>query len=464
MSQAKLAVAPPGAKTEAAPAAHSRVSEELPELKGPLPGPKTQAIIERDKKVTSPSYTRDYPFVMARGRDCMVWDPDGNRFLDMAAGIAVCATGHSHPKVVEAIKRQVDEFLHMSGTDFYYDVQVRLAERLAAAAPLHNKTQGKVFFTNSGTEANEAALKLARFKTRRPNVISFFGAFHGRTYGSMSLTASKAVQKGGFGPFVPGVYHIHYCQPATLKGGPGVSWEKSTLRELQELTARVIPADSLAAIFVEPIQGEGGYVVPSNEWMAGLREFCDKHGILLVADEVQSGMGRAGKMFAIEHSGIKPDIISTAKGIASGLPLGAILADEQVMTWPYGAHASTFGGNPVACAAAHATLDLLESGLMDNALKVGDHLMNRLKAIAQNSPHVYDVRGRGLMIGVEIRDREGNPSPEFRNRLVKEAFHEGMLILGCGPHTVRFAPPLSLTERQADYAADLFEKLLRRLP
>jgi 4-aminobutyrate aminotransferase len=454
------------AETAAQPGVGPRHEGELlPEIKGPLPGPKAKALIERDNRVMSPSYTRDYPFAMARGRGSVVWDPDGNRFLDLAAGIAVCSTGHSHPKVLEAIKTQAESFLHMSGTDFYYESQVRLAERLTAAAPLNNKTQGKAFFTNSGTEAVEGALKLAKYRTRRPNIVSFYGAFHGRTHGSMSVTASKAVQKAHFGPLLPNIYHINYCSPTRCRAPEcreANGCALGLMKELDQLTSRVCAPDTIAAILVEPIQGEGGYVVPSNEWLAAIRAFCDKHGVMMICDEVQSGMGRTGALFAIEATGVKPDIITLAKGIASGLPLGAILADEKVMTWPYGSHASTFGGNPVACAAANATMDLLEGELMANARDVGAHLKSRLEKVAATTPLVCDVRGRGLMIGVEISKADGSPNAELRNKLVMDFFDAGVLILGCGANTIRFAPPLCLTKAQADFAVDVFAKLMAK--
>jgi len=448
------------------PAVHD-ADEDLPRLiSTPLPGPKTKAMVERDQRVMSPSYTRDYPFVMERGKGSIVWDPDGNRFLDMAAGIAVCSTGHCHPHVVKAVTDQAGRYFHMSGTDFYYEPQIRLAERLGEYAPLRNKKQPLFFFTNSGTEAVEGAMKLARYYTRRQNVISFFGAFHGRTYGAMSLTASKAVQRQHFGPWVPNTYHVPYCYPARCRSAECAKAGECALGCLKELTdvlaAKVLAPDTIAAVIVEPIQGEGGYIVPTDTWLKGLRAWCTEHGILMICDEVQSGMGRTGKMFAISHTSVEPDIIVTAKGIASGLPLGAIIADKALMTWPPGSHGTTFGGNPVACAAANATVDLLESEMMENARVVGDHLKARLVEITKGNKRVTEVRGKGLMIGVEIQHPDGTPDKKTRDMIVNQAYYEGMLILGCGPNTVRFSPPLCLTKSQADWAASCFGRLLKR--
>ena len=349
----------------------------------------------------SPSYTRDYPLVIERGEGCMVWDADGNRFLDLAAGIAVCATGHSHPHVVQAITEQASRFLHMSGTDFYYEVQVRLAERLAAYAPIAGPK--RVFFSNSGAEAVECALKLARHY-RGPQVLAFTGSFHGRTMGALSLTASKAVQRKGFAPFLAGVVHANYGQK---------------IEEIENyILKKYVDERAFSAVFVEPIQGEGGYIVPCKEWLEGLRDLCNRWGALMIVDEVQSGMGRTGKMFAIEHFGVQPDIICTAKGIASGLPLGAVIARADVMNWGPGQHASTFGGNPVACAAANATLDLLEESLMDNARVVGEHLVKRLEEVCDRTPWLIGARGKGLMVAVDVIDRHGKGSPAHRQKII----------------------------------------------
>lgn len=422
-------------------------AELLPEIKVTPPGPKARAIIERDHAIMSPSYTRDYGFVMERGEGCVVWDVDGNRFLDLAAGIAVCSTGHSHPRVVEAIRSQAEKFLHMSGTDFYYEVQVKVAERLAAHAPIRGPK--RVFFTNSGAESIECAIKLARHHTRGNQMLAFYGSFHGRTMGALSLTASKNIQRKNFGPFLSGVFHVHYQQPVE-------SIEKDVIK-------RVVDEGNFAAVFVEPIQGEGGYIVPERSWLLELREMCNRYKILLVADEVQCGMGRTGKMFACEHFGLEPDIICTAKGIASGLPLGAVIARADVMNWQPGQHASTFGGNPVACAAAIATLDLLEESLMANATEVGNYLIGRLRELTQQVPHLGNPRGIGLMVGIDALDKEGKPSPEVRNEIVKRLFYEGVLILGCGAHSIRFCPPLVLTREQVDYAIEALRRVCQQL-
>jgi 4-aminobutyrate aminotransferase len=422
---------------------------DAPDIKTPLPGPNAKAIIDRDRKFVSPSYTRDYPFVIARGEGAVVEDVDGNRFLDCAAGIAVNSTGVSHPDVVRAIADQAEKFIHMSGTDFYYEPQVRLAEELASIAPIDGDV--RTFFANSGTEATEAAIKLSRYHTKRAGVIAFLGAFHGRSLGSLSLTASKAVQRRGFGPFMPGVYHAPYPDPYRASGPEAAAAQSLSYIEDQLFTHLVAP-DEIAAVVVEPIQGEGGYVVPPPSFLHGLRELTAKHGILLVVDEVQSGMGRTGKMFAADHIGLRADIVTIAKGIASGLPLGVACARADIMSWPPGAHASTFGGNPVACAAANATIRLLKDGLVANAAEVGEYLMNGLRALQQKHAIIGDVRGRGLMIGIElVKDRQSKERAiEERNALVQAMFRRGVLILGAGRNAVRLAPPLVLTRAQAD--------------
>jgi 4-aminobutyrate aminotransferase len=401
-----------------------------PEIGTPPPGPKAARWLERDEAVMSPSYTRIYPLVVRRARGAMVEDVDGNRFLDFTSGIAVTNVGHSHPRVVRAIRRQAGRLIHMSGTDFYYRQQILLAERLAKLAPgLPSK---RVFFTNSGTESVEAALKLARRRTGRPRVISFLGSFHGRTYGAMSLSGSKTIHRRGYAPLVPEIHHARY----------------GDLDSVRHLLHTTCPPDETAAIFVEPIQGEGGYIVPPPDFLLGLRTLCDEHGILLVFDEVQTGIGRTGRMFAAEHWNMAPDILCLAKGLANGLPLGAIVARSELMDWPSGSHASTFGGNPVACAAALETLELVESRYAENALRQGEHLRRGLYELSRHFPCIYDIRGLGLMIGVEIR-RDGYPWPERRDQIIQRAFHGGLLLLPCGPSTIRFCPPLCLTERQA---------------
>nr|MBA2319886.1 acetyl ornithine aminotransferase family protein [Deltaproteobacteria bacterium] len=417
------------------------------------------ALIDACEDVVSSSYTRDYPLVAERGEGSWIIDPDGNEFLDVTAGIAVCATGHSHPEIVGAIAEQAAKLIHMSGTDFYYAPQTQLAAALSHRVPVKGGP-ARAHFSNSGAEANEAAMKLARWSTRRPNFISFANSFHGRTYGTMSLTASKVRQREGFGPFLPGVHHTIYPD-AYRMGGP----ERATricLDHLEEMFLTVVPAKEVAAIFVEPIQGEGGYVIPPDAFLIALRALCDEHGILLVFDEVQSGMGRTGKLWACEHSGVKPDILTSAKGIASGMPLGATFASRELMSWPPGAHASTFGGNPISCAAALKTLEILDRELIANAQTVGAVLVDALQRAVGNHPRVGDIRGRGLMIGVElVKDRETRErDPELRNRVVTACFEHGLLILGCGRNTIRFASALSISPDEARLAAELFADAL----
>ena len=431
-----------------------------PYMKTPLPGPRAKAIIERDAKYVSPSYTRDYPLVIASGEGAIVEDVDGNRFLDCAAGIAVNSTGVSHPEVVRAIAEQAGKFIHMSGTDFYYEPQVRLAEELAALVPIDGDV--RTFFANSGTEATEAAIKLARYHTKRPGIIGFFGAFHGRSLGSLALTASKAIQRRGFGPFMPGVYHAPYPDSYRFNGGADACAEASLAFIRDQLFTHLVAPDEVAAIVVEPVQGEGGYIVPPRAFLQGLRELAAGHGILLVVDEVQSGMGRTGRMFAAEHFGITGDIVTIAKGIASGLPLGVACARAEIMTWPPGAHASTFGGNPVSCAAATTTIRLLKDGLVANAAAVGEHLKAGLCALAQRYPLIGDVRGMGLMIGIElVRDRATKErAVEERKALVQAMFRRGVLVLGAGRNAIRLAPPLVLSIEQADAVLRVFDEAL----
>lgn len=426
----------------------------IPHLVTALPGPKAKEIVERDRRVVSPSYTRDYPLVAKAGRGAMVEDVDGNTFLDFAAGIAVVATGHCHPQVVAAVQKQASELLHMSGTDFYYPGLVQLAEKLAAIAP--GKSAKRVYFGNSGTEAIEAAMKLARYHTRRDKFIAFYGCFHGRTLGSLSLTASKAVQRKQFGPLLGGVFHAHY--PDTYRGTYGIRPENAAADALafieNELFKRIVVPEDVAAIFIEPIQGEGGYVAAPAEFLQGLERLCREHGILLVADEVQSGMGRTGKWWAADHSGIEPDMVCTAKGIASGLPLSAVIAKAELMDWKPGAHASTFGGNPVAIAASLATIGLLEGGIIANAARMGEFILQQTADWRERHKTVGDIRGKGLMIGIEfVRDqRTKERAPDLRNRIIEAAFHKGLLVLGAGENTLRLCPPLVIDEEQAEFA------------
>jgi len=372
----------------------------------------------------------------------------------------VASTGHSHPDVVKAIIDQSQKFLHMSGTDFYYELQARLGEELSAIAPMPGPHRS--FFGNSGTEANEAALKLARYSTKRQNIIAFFGAFHGRSMGSLSLTASKVRQRQGFGPLVPGAYHAPY--PDVYRSGLSPDATVSQCIDFieQMLFVQLVPPDEVAAVIVEPIQGEGGYIVAPDGFLQRLRELTRRHGILLIVDEVQSGMGRTGQMFAIEHAGVEPDIVTMAKGIASGLPLGVATAPAALMSWPPGAHASTFGGNPVACAAALATLKLLRESLMKNAGVVGAHLIEGARALMEKHPLIGDVRGRGLMVGIElVRDRKTKErATSERDALVKECFKRGLLVLGAGRNAIRLCPPLVLTKEQANIALSILDQAL----
>jgi 4-aminobutyrate aminotransferase len=439
------------------------ISAELPRIQTELPGPRARAIIERDQRVISPSYTRCYPLVARRGEGAIIEDADGNRFLDFNAGIAVVATGHCHPRVVAAIRAQSEQLIHMSGTDFYYEVMVQLAEQLAAIAP--GKLDRKVYFGNSGTEAVEAALKLARYATGREKFISFFGGFHGRTMGSLSVTASKSIQKQGFGSLLAGVYHAPYPNPYRLGYTPDEAAAASLNYIEDQLFRHVVAAKEVAAIIVEPVQGEGGYVVPPASFFRGLRDIADRHGILLIFDEVQSGMGRTGKWWACDHFNAVPDIMTVAKGIASGLPLSATIARSDVMRWTPGAHASTFGGNPVAAAASLATIEVLEGGFMANAARQGERMKSRMRSWPSRFRNVGDVRGLGLMIGIEIvRDQASRErSPELRDRIEHLAFERGLLVLGAGPNSLRLSPPLCITDEQADWAMQTLESCLATL-
>ena len=435
---------------------------DLPKLIGPLPGPRARAIIERDARVVSPSYTRSYPLVAERGEGAIVEDVDGNRFLDFSAGIAVVAAGHCHPRVVEAIQKQAARLIHMSGTDFYYEEMVALAEKLAEIAP--GDEPRRVSFGNSGAEAIEGSIKLARYATGRDQIIAFFGSFHGRTMGALSLTARKAVQRAGFGPLIPGVVHAPYpyCYRCPFGRQPE-SCAVECVKHIEDTVLKTIaPPEDTAAIVVEPVQGEGGYVVPPKKFFDALARVASQNGILLIFEEVQSGMGRTGKMWAAEHFGAVPDILAVAKGIASGMPLGATVARADLMTWPPGAHASTFGGNPVCCAAALATIALLEEELMENAARMGAHLMDRMRAWPARFPQVGDVRGLGLMIGIElVRDRETKQkAPELRDRVLRQAFERGLLVLGAGDSTIRLCPPLVITRDQCDFAMETLEECL----
>jgi 4-aminobutyrate aminotransferase len=436
----------------------SQRTEEMPVpwIHTDLPGPRAAKLIATDEQYTSPSYTRVYPLACERGQGAVIEDVDGNRFLDFTAGIAVCSTGHCHPRVVAAIQQQSARLLHMSGTDFYYAPQGELAKKLAEIAP--GSGAKRIFFTNSGAESVEAAFKLARYNTGRQHMLAFFGAFHGRTMGALSLTGSKVVQRRGFAPLIPLVSHVDY--PNTYRG----SSTRDTLDQLNDLFKRTVAPQELAAIIVEPIQGEGGYIVPPPEFHRELRNLCDQHGILMIVDEVQSGMGRTGKMFAMEHWGVVPDIVCLAKGIASGMPLGAIIAKDNIMDWGPGSHASTFGGNPVSCVAALETIKLLEEGLMENARVVGEHLKSRLAELMSRHKLIGEVRGLGLMIGVElVRSRETKePASTERDEIVQSCFRRGLLLLGCGVNALRFCPPLVVTKEQCDTAIGILDDVLKK--
>jgi 4-aminobutyrate aminotransferase len=440
------------------PTAAPPAGRDYPRIVVPPPGPRAREIVERHNRHASTSYPKEYPLAVAHAAGSMVEDVDGNRFLDFMAGIAVAATGHAHPEVVHAVREQAGCFLHICGSDFYYEGFSTLCERLARVAP--GPSPKRVFLTNSGTEAVEGAIKLARNSTRRPALIAFVGAFHGRTYGAMSLTASKARHRSGFGPFLPEVYHVPYPNPYRA-GSAGAAMEQ-TMGALDELFARRLDPRDVAAIFVEPVQGEGGYVVPPAGFLRALRELCDRHGILLVCDEVQSGIGRTGRMFACEFDGVEPDVLTVGKGLGSGMPIGAVVAREAVMKWEPGAHGSTFGGNPVCCAAALATLDLVEQGLTRNAEAMGNRLTAGLQALAERHGAIGDVRGRGLMLGVELVADRGTrePAPALIEALVDRAFHRGLLLLGCGRSTLRLAPPLTVDEYDVDTALGIIAECL----
>ncbi|MDP9147173.1 MAG: acetyl ornithine aminotransferase family protein [Acidobacteriota bacterium] len=450
-------------KTNSATKAQSQHDLKMPQLLTQLPGPDAKRILEMDAKYMSPSYTRDYPLVAKRGRGAVVEDVDGNFFLDFAAGIAVCSTGHCHPKVVAAIQEQAADLIHMSGTDFYYEGMPKFAAKLAGTVP--GSEAKKVFFTNSGAEAVEGAIKLARYATKRDKFIAFYGCFHGRTMGSLSLTASKSTQRKGFGALLSGIEHIPY--PYAYRCTHGHTAETCGAEILEQLEGqifkRLFDPEDVAGIIIEPIQGEGGYVPAPDFFLQELQRICRQHGIMLIVDEVQSGMGRTGQWWASEKSGIEPDILCSAKGIASGMPLGAFIARESVMNWKPGSHGTTFGGNPVCIAAGLATFDLIESEYRENARKIGDYIFQKTANWSDKFKIVGDVRGRGLMIGIEIvRDQQTKEKgTELRNFIVDRAFHKGLCILGAGENTLRLSPPLLIDQEQADCALGILEKCIQ---
>jgi len=427
-----------------------------------LPGPNAKRLIERDQAVISPSYPRGYPFVMDHGKGVEVWDVDGNRFIDFAAGIAVNSTGHSHPKVVKAIQEQAEKFIHIS-SDFYHTKWIELAEYLDLIAPFQEDAIS--FMTNSGTESVEAALKLARFYTGRSQFIGFLGGFHGRTMGAVTLTASKPHYHRGFFPLMNGVTHIPFPDPyrPLIHMHPGEDVGSATLRFLEEeIFGHTIPADEVAGIVIEPIQGEGGYVIPPPDFFMQLRSICDRYGILLIADEVQAGMGRTGKWWSIQNFGVEPDIVTSAKGIASGMPLGAMIARKSIVTWPKGTHGNTYGGNPLSCVAALATLELIENEYLDNAGVVGKYVLDRLMSIQSKHPSIGEVRGIGLMVGIEfVKDiTSKTPAVELRNRVEQLAFERGLLTLGCGRSTIRVSPALCITQAEAEEGLQILDEAI----
>jgi len=429
-------------------------------IRTPLPGPKAQALMARDRPVTTPSYPRDYPFVMARGRGAEAWDVDGNRFLDFMSGIGVASTGHAHPQVVQAIKDAADDFLHIS-SDYWHERMTRLAERINELDPMGEPVQ--VLICQSGTESVEGALKLARYVTGRPRFIGFLGGFHGRTMGSLAFTSSKVTQQTGFFPTMPGVTHVPYPNPYRPLFA-GADQGRAVLDYIEMLFQSNVPPNEVAAIVVEPIQGEGGYLVPPDSFLPGLRALCDRHGILLIFDEVQCGIGRSGRMFASQHWGVSPDIMTLAKGLASGLPTGLVVARRTHMEkWQRGAHGNTFGGNPLCCAAALATLELVEREYAANAAAVGDYFIGRLRELQLRFPCIGDVRGKGLMIGMElITDRTSRaPAKKLCEAVLTRAYHQGLLLLSCGASTVRFIPPLMINRGHVDEALTLLEPALR---
>lgn len=431
-----------------------------PHIRTPLPGPKAQALLKRDAEVVSPSYPRGVPLVISHGKGVEVWDVDGNRFLDFAAGIAVCSTGHSHPAVVAAIKDAAEKFLHIS-SDYWHEGQIRLGEKLNALNPLGEPVLN--FYCQSGTEAVEGALKLARYVTGRGRFIGFLGGFHGRTMGSLAVTSSKYTQQKGFFPTMPGVTHVPYPNPyRPLLAGEDQG--AAVLNYIEKvLFATNVPPNEVAAVLVEPIQGEGGYLVPPPGFLQGLRALCDRHGILLIFDEVQCGIGRTGKMFACEHFGVRPDIMTLAKGLGSGLPIGMVVAKRTLMErWQRGAHGNTYGGNPLCCAAALATLDLVEREYAANAAHVGEYFIEQLRRLQERYPNIGEVRGKGLMIGIELVEDRATKTPAAKlcEATINRAFHNGLILLSCGQSTIRFMPPLMISKANVDEAIGILQSSL----
>ena len=429
------------------------------------PGKLGASFIQRDKMVSSPSYVRPYPFVMDHGKGVEVWDVDNNRFLDFTSGIAVVSTGHSHPLVVKAIQEQAEKFIHIS-SDFYHPRWVELSEKLAQIAPF--REQAKIFLCNSGTEAIEAAIKLARYHTGRDKFIAFYNAFHGRTMGALSMMASKAHYRKGFFPTTNGVFHAPFPDPLhpLLISKPGEGIGETVVRFIEEqIFTHLAPPSEFAGILLEPIQGEGGYIIPPPDFLPALRKLCDKHGILLIDDEVQTGIGRTGKWWGIQHFNVEPDIVAFAKGVASGIPLGGIIAKESVMSWTAGSHGNTFGGNPIACVAALTTLQLVEKELMQNAAEVGHYALEKLQQFKLEFPFIFDVRGKGLMLAIEVLSPQSHhlSHSDFRDQIVQRSFENGLLILGCGQNVLRLIPPLVINKKEMDEGLHILYKVFKSI-
>ena len=435
---------------------------DYPKILAAPPGPKSKAIIDQDENFSSTSYIKEYPLAVSHGAGPVIEDMDGNRYLDFMAGIAVASTGYSHPQVVQAVQEAAGKFFHICGTDFYYPTMSQLCEKLATVGLTDSKK--RVFLTNSGAEAVEGAIKLVRNSTGRSNLIAFHGAFHGRTYGAMSLTSSKAKQRSTFGPMLPGIHHVPYPDEYRLETG-GMEVGDFVMHQIKDLLSRHIYPKDVAAVFIEPMLGEGGYVIPPKSFLENLRAFCDEHGILLVFDEVQSGAGRSGHMWAADYFGVEPDVLLTAKGIGSGMPIGAIIARESIMRWPSGSHGSTYGGNPVACAAALATIDLLENGLIENANKMGNVMLEGLRKLQTKHDCIGDVRGTGLYIGVEfVKNRETKePASDLVHKLGQLAFSKGLLLLSCGASVIRIAPPLVIDEHDVEIGLRIMDECITEL-
>ncbi len=441
------------------------ISYRCPKIKTRLPGPKSKKLIDRDERVVSQSYTRTYPAVISHGEGAYLWDVDGNCYIDFHTGIGVCSTGNCHPQVVEAIKKQAEKSIHIPSADFYHEPVGKLAEKLSRIVP--GKYAKRTFFSNSGAEAVETGFKLARYNQKKPRTIAFINGFHGRTMGALSLTCSKLNQRRYFAPLVPEVTHVPYayCYRCPFN----LTYPKCDVACVkfidEEILQKVAPADEVAAIVVEPIQGEGGYIVPPPMYLPRLKALAQKYGILLIMDEIQSGMGKTGKMFAMEHWNVTADIVVVAKALASGMPLGACIASKKLMSWEPGSHSTTFGGNPIACVAALVTIELLENGLMQNATRMGNYIMKHLKRMMKRYEIMGDVRGKGLMIGIEFvkSRRTKEPAPDLCDQIANECFRKGLMLLTCGESVIRFIPPLIISQHTVDQALEIFEKAVKKI-